>query len=89
MYAYGDKDLLAVVLDNLIGNAWKYAGGSTNAVIEFGIKEYQNEQVYFVKDNGVEFEMKYRDKPFLPFQRLHGKAFEGTGIGLTSVNKFI
>jgi light-regulated signal transduction histidine kinase (bacteriophytochrome) len=86
----GDAKLLRVVLENLIGNAWKYTGREREARIEFGRKKDRGEAVYFVKDNGTGFEMSMVDKLFVPFRRLHaGQEFEGTGIGLATVQRII
>lgn len=88
--AVGDPTLLRVVLENLLGNAWKYTGKETHPVIEFGVVEGDNEPVFFVRDNGVGFDMTYVDKLFHPFQRLHGiDEFEGTGIGLATVRRVV
>jgi PAS domain S-box-containing protein len=87
--ADGDEVLLQVVVDNLIGNAFKYTSNREYPKIEFGVMEGGSCNVYFVKDNGVGFDMSYVHKLFLPFQRLHGREFEGTGIGLASVKTVI
>ncbi len=89
MNAYGDSRLLAILLDNLIGNAWKYTGTTTDSCIRFGIREIDGETVYFVKDNGVGFDMQYAGKLFGAFQRLHGREFEGTGIGLATAERIV
>ena len=86
----GDPHLIAIALQNLLGNAWKYTSKAPFARIEFGSKQINNETVYYVKDNGVGFDMKYADKLFGVFQRLHGtKEFDGTGIGLATVHRII
>ncbi len=93
--AFADKRLIYSVLENLIGNAWKYTKNVEYARIEFGIVENQDgsackSPIYFVRDNGAGFNMKYHDKLFVPFQRLHSDAeFEGTGIGLATVQRII
>ncbi len=88
--ACGDTDLLRVVLENLLGNAWKYTSRTPNACIEFGVTQQDGERVYFVKDNGAGFDMAYADRLFSPFQRLHTEAeFPGTGIGLSIVRRVI
>ncbi|GMQ89061.1 MAG: hypothetical protein BMS9Abin09_0507 [Gammaproteobacteria bacterium] len=90
MRAVGDKTLLGVLLDNLIGNAWKYTGRKDFACIEIGVLEQDGEQVYFVKDNGAGFDMQYADKLFGIFQRLHkADEFEGSGIGLATVQRIV
>jgi PAS domain S-box-containing protein len=87
---YGDSSLLKLVLDNLLGNAFKFTGKNPAARIEFGALQSGGEPVYFVQDNGVGFDMAYADKLFQPFQRLHKeKDFPGTGIGLASVRRII
>ena len=86
--AWGDRNLLQVVLVNLVQNAWKFSPNSSPRKIEFGFDE--KEAAYFVKDNGVGFSMSYVDKLFQPFQRLHGtNEFEGTGIGLATVQRIV
>jgi len=89
---YGDKKLLRIVLENLLGNAWKFTSKSSPARIEFGFSYHPEagKSVYFVKDNGAGFDMKYVEKLFGPFQRLHTTAeFSGTGIGLATVKRII
>jgi len=88
--AHGDAHLLRVVLENLIGNAWKFTRKHSTARIEFGVKEQESKAAYFVRDDGAGFDMAYADKLFGPFQRLHGMTeFEGTGIGLATVQRTI
>ena len=90
MVAVADYKLLQVVMENLLGNAWKYTGTREKAVIEFGATEADGETAYFVRDNGVGFDMADADKLFTPFERLHGAAeFEGHGIGLATVYRII
>jgi signal transduction histidine kinase len=90
MVVHGDARLLRVVLENLLGNAWKYTGREAQARIEFGMEEAGGETVYFVRDNGTGFDMSQADRLFNPFRRLHDEAeFEGTGIGLATVRKII
>jgi light-regulated signal transduction histidine kinase (bacteriophytochrome) len=86
----GDSTLLRVVIDNLLGNAWKYTSSRTRARIEFGWCEESGERVYFVKDNGVGFDPASAARLFQPFHRLHTAAdFPGTGIGLATVQRII
>jgi len=86
----GDPGLLRVVLENLIGNAWKFTRPKGGARIEFGSEIHDGVPVYFVRDNGAGFDMAYVAKLFGPFQRLHsGRDFEGTGIGLATVARVV
>ena len=88
--AKGDPRLLMLVLDNLLGNAWKFTYGRAEARIEFGISNLDGKTAYFVRDDGAGFDMKYMDKLFTAFQRLHTELeFPGTGIGLTLVQHII
>jgi PAS domain S-box-containing protein len=88
--ATGDPQLLRVLLQNLLENAWKYSAKNPQAEIEFGAETADEERVYFVRDNGVGFDMKYADRLFVPFQRLHSpEDFEGTGIGLATVARIV
>jgi PAS domain S-box-containing protein len=89
--AAGDAAMLRVVLENLMQNAWKFTSLRDSARIEFGIKcTANNPPTYFVRDNGAGFDMKYADRLFGAFQRLHGEdEFPGTGIGLASVQRII
>ena len=97
----GDRELLKIALENLLGNAWKYTSKKTNARIEFGLSDStveisnlphssSNTIVYFIRDNGAGFDSSYANKLFNPFQRLHtATEFEGTGIGLSTVQRII
>ncbi len=98
--ATGDAHLFRVVLENLLGNAWKFTSKRAHARIEFGVTEVENQEhlpnplqkkiVFFVRDNGAGFDMAYADKLFGAFQRLHGTTeFPGTGIGLVTVQRII
>ncbi|HKK00714.1 MAG TPA: PAS domain S-box protein [Desulfuromonadales bacterium] len=86
----GDDVLLGTLLENLLGNAWKYSAKNPHAVIEFGIATNGAEPSFFIRDDGVGFDMTHADKLFKPFQRLHRSSeFEGTGIGLASVANIV
>jgi signal transduction histidine kinase len=90
LIADGDSRLIKTCLENLIGNAWKYSSKNANARVEFGVKKENNEIIYIVKDNGAGFDMSYANKLFQPFQRLHQSSeFEGTGIGLATVQRIV
>jgi light-regulated signal transduction histidine kinase (bacteriophytochrome) len=87
--AEGDRKLLQIVLENLLGNAWKYSSTRQEAVIEFGEMAENSKHVFYIKDNGAGFNMQYANKLFGVFQRLHGSDYEGTGIGLATVKRVI
>jgi signal transduction histidine kinase len=90
LIAQGDPRLLHIVLENLLANAWKFTSKCSDGRIELGCTHDGNEPVYFVRDNGAGFDMAYADKLFAPFQRLHDeREFEGTGIGLATVQRII
>ncbi|WNG34109.1 PAS domain S-box protein [Archangium violaceum] len=88
----GDSQLLRLVLENLMGNAWKFTREKAEAVLEFGIlpPEEGKGRVYFVRDNGAGFDMEYQNKLFGVFQRLHTQQeFEGNGVGLATVQRIV
>jgi PAS domain S-box-containing protein len=87
--ADGDSVLIRLVLENLLGNSMKYAANNRAATIEFGQTTVDSRPFFFVKDDGVGFDMAYAGNLFQPFQRLHGAEFEGTGIGLATVKRII
>lgn len=88
--ARGDPTLLRLVLENLLGNAWKYSGQNPQARIEFGATAGDGRRVYTVRDNGAGFDMRVADRLFGLFQRLHSaKDFPGTGVGLASVRRIV
>ena len=91
MTALADPGLLRMVLDNLIGNAWKFTGKTAGPRIVIGMEPGGGEgPVYFVQDNGAGFNMEFADQLFAPFQRLHrASEFEGTGVGLATVQRVI
>lgn len=85
-----DANLMQIVLENLLGNAMKYTGKHPLARIEFGEKQQEGQSVWFVADDGAGFDVAYAGKLFGPFQRLHRESdFEGTGIGLATVQRII
>ena len=87
---YGDKNLMAIVIENLISNAWKYTSQNELTEIKIGKMQVKDETVFYCKDNGVGFDLRYANKLFMPFQRLHGgNEFEGNGIGLATVERVI
>jgi light-regulated signal transduction histidine kinase (bacteriophytochrome) len=87
----GDARLVRVVLENVLGNAWKFSAGKPQARIELGMQtEVDGTPVFFVHDNGAGFDMTYAHKLFGAFQRLHRiSEFPGTGIGLATVQRII
>ena len=88
--AIGDPGLLRLMLENLLGNAWKFTGKTASARITVGVTNDAGERAYFVRDNGAGFDMEYASQLFAPFQRLHrANEFEGTGIGLATVQRVI
>ena len=98
MVVNGDARLLQVVLDNLLGNAWKFTHKCSRAKIEFGTLRHippgittdKRKKVFFIRDNGVGFDMKYADRLFGAFHRLHESTeFPGSGIGLATVKRII
>ena len=85
-----DDGLLQIVLDNLLGNAWKFTGRNEVAHVSLARAREGSEDVYAVRDDGAGFDATYADKLFAPFQRLHGESeFSGTGIGLATVQRII
>jgi PAS domain S-box-containing protein len=90
LVAYGDRNLLRIAVQNLLGNAWKYSSKTAEPCIEMGTVTHDGKQAYFVRDNGVGFDMTYAHKLFQPFQRLHrASEFAGTGIGLATVQRIV
>ncbi len=88
--ARADRALVRVVLENLLGNAFKFTARTDEAVVEFGFEKSKGKVWFFVRDNGAGFDMKYVDKLFTAFQRLHStEEFEGTGIGLAIVQRVV
>lgn len=90
MRVTADRGLLAIVLENLLGNAWKFTSKTASARIEVGTTRVGGELVFFVRDNGAGFDATHAGRLFVPFQRLHGASeFEGTGIGLATVQRIV
>ena len=88
--ALADPRQLRIALANLLGNAWKFTRKQAKARIEVGSSREDGKLVYFVRDNGVGFDLAYADKLFFPFQRMHSsREFEGTGIGLATVQRIV
>jgi len=85
----GDMSLLKQMLANLLGNAWKYTSKTKDPRIEFGKEVVAGQDVFYVRDNGVGFDMCHSDKLFGAFQRLHGPEYEGNGIGLATVQRIV
>jgi light-regulated signal transduction histidine kinase (bacteriophytochrome) len=87
---HGDPIFLRQVLVNLLANAWKFTARRASAVIEVGASPGERGRAYFVRDNGAGFDMRYADKLFGVFQRLHGiRDFPGTGVGLSIVKRIV
>jgi PAS domain S-box-containing protein len=90
LVAPGDPDLIRLVLQNLLGNAWKFTAQRPGAAISVTAGQQDGVEVFMVQDNGAGFDMRYADKLFSPFQRLHSTTeFEGTGIGLAIVQRIV
>ncbi|MBU8892335.1 MAG: PAS domain S-box protein [Bacteroidales bacterium] len=85
-----DMQLITILFENVLSNAWKFTSKNTKTIIEIGTKTIKDKKVIFIKDNGVGFDMKYSEKVFMPFQRLHTESeFTGTGIGMATVFRII
>lgn len=90
MKAIADISLIRVALENLFGNAWKYTRNNKQPIITFDFMEQDGHIVFFVRDNGAGFDMRYAEDLFAPFRRLHRDSeFEGIGIGLATVQRII
>lgn len=90
LIADADDELIRIVLENLLGNAWKFTSRVQTARIEVGQTECDGEPAFFVRDNGAGFDMRYAEKLFSPFQRMHTtREFDGIGIGLSIVQRIV
>ena len=90
MTVQGDPTLLRMALENLLGNAWKYSAKVPRAVIAFERAQSGGRTAYMVRDNGAGFDMRFADRLFGVFQRLHSSGdFQGTGVGLASVRRIV
>lgn len=90
IHTYGDSILIQAMLQNLLSNAWKFTEQTPSPIIEFGTIKQNKQTIFFIRDNGAGFDMRYVNKLFGAFQRLHtGDEFEGTGIGLAIVKRII
>jgi signal transduction histidine kinase len=90
LMAHGDPTLLRMVLENLLGNAWKYSAKCQQAQIAFEKVQHEGREVFVVKDNGAGFDMRFADRLFGVFQRLHSaNDFQGTGVGLATVRRIV
>ncbi|HEY4309700.1 MAG TPA: ATP-binding protein [Pirellulales bacterium] len=87
---FGDPHLLTAVVENLLANAWKFTRHRTDGLIEFSGLPDGDDRVFYIRDNGVGFDMAYANKLFQPFERLHLESeFEGLGVGLTTVQRIV
>lgn len=90
VYGFCDSELMQIVIKNLFENAWKYSANKNEARIEFGALHKEDNLVYFVRDNGIGFDMTASENIFIPFQRIHHDArINGLGIGLATVHRII
>lgn len=88
--AGGDPELIRIVLENLLSNAWKFTSQHEHATIEVGETKHDGHREFFIRDDGAGFDMEYADQLFGPFQRLHRTdEFSGTGVGLASVKRIV
>jgi light-regulated signal transduction histidine kinase (bacteriophytochrome) len=90
IFVSGDASLLRIAMENMLGNAWKYSSTNCAAEINFGVEYSESGPVYYIRDNGVGFDMKDAGKLFRVFTRLHDSSrFSGNGIGLATVQRII
>jgi signal transduction histidine kinase len=90
LVALADRGLVAILLENLLGNAWKFTAKTSAARVAFGSRAKEGQAAFFIEDNGAGFDPAYAERLFAPFQRLHGPSeFPGTGIGLATVKRIV
>jgi signal transduction histidine kinase len=90
LMAEGDPNLIRIVLENLLSNAWKFSSRREVARIDFGGMSHDGRREFFVRDNGAGFDAAHAAKLFKPFQRLHSESeFEGSGIGLATAQRIV
>lgn len=90
IHVMGDENLLSMLINNLIDNAWKYSNAHSNATIEFGEIQKNDSPVFFVRDNGIGFDINHAKNIFKPFHRLHNSNdIEGSGVGLATVERIV
>jgi hypothetical protein len=90
LHVEGDQELLRLILQNLLENAWKFTAPRTPAIIEFGVTSWEETPAFFVKDNGIGFDMADAERLFQTFVRLHSDpAYPGTGLGLSTVKRIV
>ncbi len=90
LYVNADNQLMKILMENLLGNSWKFSRNHAETLIEVGSYKDNDKIVFYIKDNGAGFDMSYINKLFTPFERLHSSnEFEGTGIGLATVQRII
>jgi PAS domain S-box-containing protein len=90
LVAEGDRNLIRIMLENLMNNAWKFTSKNPVARVEFGMTEQGGERVFYIRDDGVGFDMAHAGRLFVPFQRLHSlQEFPGSGIGLATVQRIV
>jgi len=90
LFVHADPGLMNIVLTNLISNAWKYSRTQERAHIQIGLENLNGKEVFFIRDNGVGFDMKYAENLFSPFFRMHSTIdYQGNGIGLATVQRIV
>jgi len=90
LVAEADRRLMKIVMENLLGNAWKFTSKRDEPAVEIGTMASPEGKTFYVRDNGAGFDMAHADKLFQPFRRLHAEAeFPGTGVGLATIHRVI